>query len=195
MNYPYNGRFQEFGFDGLIKCVFSGYEARLCAGVDVLVEEEKRRVTVKGEGGTIPKKEAEIDVGSAGTAARFLTAMLGMSDGSYVIQASGQMKKRPMKDLFVLLEHTGAEIIYLEQEGFLPVKINGQRKDQKLTVRLDISRSTQFLSAMLLISPMLPQGLHIHIYIDSMNISMFRAFHTDPFCGICHFTAELLQHL
>ena len=38
---------------------------------------------------------------------------------------------------------------YLEQEGFLPVKINGQRKDQKLTVRLDISRSTQFLSAML----------------------------------------------
>ena len=51
-------------------------------GFDVLVEEEKRRVTVKGEGGTIPKKEAEIDVGSAGTAARFLTAMLGMSDGS-----------------------------------------------------------------------------------------------------------------
>ena len=50
-------------------------------------------MTVKGEGGTIPKKEAEIDVGSAGTAARFLTAMLGMSDGSYVIQASGQMKK------------------------------------------------------------------------------------------------------
>ena len=56
------------------------------------------------------------------------------------------MKKRPMKDLFVLLEQTGAEITYLEQEGFLPVKINGQRKDQKLTVRLDISRSTQFLS-------------------------------------------------
>ena len=35
----------------------------------------------------------------------------------------------------------------------------------------------------------------VHIYIDSMNISMFRAFHTDPFCGICHFTAELLQHI
>lgn len=36
---PYNGRFQEFGFDGLIKCVFSGYEARLCAGVDVPTHE------------------------------------------------------------------------------------------------------------------------------------------------------------
>ena len=143
-------------------------------GFDVLVEEEKRRVTVKGEGGTIPKKEAEIDVGSAGTAARFLTAMLGMSDGSYVIQASGQMKKRPMKDLFVLLEQTGAEITYLEQEGFLPVKINGQRKDQKLTVRLDISRSTQFLSAMLLISPMLPQGLHIQITSEKTDGSYIR---------------------
>lgn len=36
---PYNGRFQEFGFDGLIECVFSGYEARLCAGVDVPTHE------------------------------------------------------------------------------------------------------------------------------------------------------------
>ena len=143
-------------------------------GFDVLVEEEKRRVTVKGESGTIPKKEAEIDVGSAGTAARFLTAMLGMSDGSYVIQASGQMKKRPMKDLFVLLEQTGAEITYLEREGFLPVKITGQRKDQKLTVRLDISRSTQFLSAMLLISPMLPQGLHIQITSEKTDGSYIR---------------------
>ena len=100
-------------------------------GFDVLVEEEKRRVTVKGEGGTIPKKEAEIDVGSAGTAARFLTAMLGMSDGSYVIQASADEKKTD-EDLFVLLEHTGAEITYLEREGFLPVKITGQRKDRSL---------------------------------------------------------------
>ena len=58
--------------------------------------------------------------------------MLGMSDGSYVIQASGQMKKRPMKDLFVLLEHTGAEIIYLEQEGFLPVKLMGREKTRSL---------------------------------------------------------------
>ena len=142
-------------------------------------------MTVKGEGGTIPKKEAEIDVGSAGTAARFLTAMLGMSDGSYVIQASGQMKKRPMKDLFVLLEHTGAEIIYLEQEGFLPVKINGQRKDQKLTVRLDISRSTQFLSAMLLISPMLPQGLHIQITSEKTDGSYIRITRNMMETGVC----------
>ena len=154
-------------------------------GFDVLVEEEKRRVTVKGESGTIPKKEAEIDVGSAGTAARFLTAMLGMSDGSYVIQASGQMKKRPMQELFSLLTGVGANITYLETEGHLPVKICGRRNpkagaDQSkadgnpLQLSLDISRSTQFLSAMLLISPMLPQGLHIQITSEKTDGSYIR---------------------
>ena len=154
-------------------------------GFDVLVEEEKRRVTVKGEGGTIPKKEAEIDVGSAGTAARFLTAMLGMSDGSYVIQASGQMKKRPMQELFSLLTGVGAKITYLETEGHLPVKICGRRNpkagaDQSkadgnpLQLSLDISKSTQFLSALLLISPMIPQGLDIHITSEKTDGSYIR---------------------
>ena len=154
-------------------------------GFDVLVEEEKRRVTVKGEGGTIPKKEAEIDVGSAGTAARFLTAMLGMSDGSYVIQASGQMKKRPMQELFSLLTGVGANITYLETEGHLPVKICGRRNpkagaDQSkadgnpLQLPLDISKSTQFLSALLLISPMIPQGLDIHITSEKTDGSYIR---------------------
>ena len=154
-------------------------------GFDVLVEEEKRRVTVKGESGTIPKKEAEIDVGSAGTAARFLTAMLGMSDGSYVIQASGQMKKRPMQELFSLLTGVGANITYLETEGHLPVKICGRRNpkagaDQSkadgnpLQLSLDISKSTQFLSALLLISPMIPQGLDIHITSEKTDGSYIR---------------------
>ena len=174
----------------------------IALGFEVNVEEEQKRVTVKGEKGSIPKKEAEIDVGSAGTAARFLTAMLGMSDGCYTINASEQMKKRPMKDLFVLLEKAGATITYLEKEGFLPVKIlgrlavlqkNGSEKncgyeplkcrsertvdsgvDDKLTVELDISKSTQFLSAMLLISPMIPQGLHIHITSEKTDGSYIR---------------------
>lgn len=50
-------------------------------------------MTVTGCGGEIPLKEAEIYVGSAGTAARFLTAMLGFSDGCYTVTASEQMKK------------------------------------------------------------------------------------------------------
>ena len=95
-------------------------------GFAVAIEEEKRHVTVLGRGGIIPNREAEINVGSAGTAARFLTAMLGFSDGFYTIQASEQMKKRPMRELFQLLSDAGAQITYLEKEGFLPVRVCGR---------------------------------------------------------------------
>lgn len=64
-------------------------------GFTVEIEEEKKCVTVTGCGGRIPRGEAVIDVGSAGTAARFLAAMLGFSDGCYEIRCSAQMKRRP----------------------------------------------------------------------------------------------------
>lgn len=162
-------------------------------GFDTQVNEKERSVTVTGCAGRIPKKEAQIYVGSAGTAARFLTAMLGMSDGSYVIEASEQMKKRPMADLFALLIQAGARIEYLEQEGFLPIRIIGQaytggnpdaekipgeaareNVTKPLQVKLDISKSTQFLSAMLLIAPMAKQGLRIEITSEKTDGSYIR---------------------
>lgn len=168
-------------------------------GFQVKIDEAEKKVQVTGCGGIIPQKEAVIDVGSAGTAARFLTAMLGFSDGTYTINASWQMKKRPMGPLFELLQKAGAEIIYLEQEGYLPVRITGcasmkaaksqhlqsmseqqmeakqqLQAGQPLEIELDISKSTQFLSALLLISPMIKQGLQIHITSEKKDGSYIR---------------------
>lgn len=168
-------------------------------GFALQIEEEKRTVTVTGCGGSIPIKEAEIYVGSAGTAARFLTAMLGFSDGTYTIQASEQMKRRPMAELFKLLMDAGAAVTFLEKEGYLPVRIRGCRyrikeqreKEQRsgngagqtqaaedcrlpIELSLDISKSTQFLSALLLIAPMIPQGLHIEITSEKTDGSYIR---------------------
>lgn len=148
-------------------------------GFEVDICEETKHVRVVGCNGAIPKKEAGIDVGSAGTAARFLTAMLGFSDGSYTIQASEQMKRRPMKPLFELLETAGAQITYLEKEGFLPIHIYGCRREQTgadkpCDIDLDISKSTQFLSALLLISPMMKEGLSIHITSEKTDGSYIR---------------------
>ncbi len=148
-------------------------------GFVVEVNEAKRCVRVTGCGGVIPRKEAEINVGSAGTAARFLTAMLGFSDGVYTIQASEQMKKRPMAPLFVLLKEAGAEIEYLEKENCLPVRLRGcahrtKERKEPLVLALDISQSTQFLSALLLISPMIKQGLCIHITSEKTDGSYIR---------------------
>jgi 3-phosphoshikimate 1-carboxyvinyltransferase len=136
-------------------------------GFEVDIDEAGKKVSVEGLNGRIPVTEGEIYVGSAGTAARFLTAMLAFANGSFVVNASEQMKKRPMKPLFDVLTDMGAEITYLENEGFLPVRIKGTggrvSLDRRCNVKLDISKSTQFLSALLLISPMIKQGLNIEI--------------------------------
>jgi len=177
-------------------------ESLQALGFDLQINEEKKQVILAGCCGDIPKQEAEIYVGSAGTAARFLTAMLGCSKGTYVINASEQMKKRPMRPLFELLEQLGAKITYLEEEYFLPVcitgcmvganeleksseigrvrdieKIKSQLDDERVQpkyLELDISKSTQFLSAMLLIAPMFPQGLQIHITSEKKDGSYIR---------------------
>ena len=142
-------------------------------GFSVEIREEEKEVTVGGCGGMIPKKEAEIYVGSAGTAARFLTAMLALSEGVYTIQASEQMKRRPMRPLFEALEQSGAEFTYLEKEGFLPVRVRGKRGGFK-EASLDISRSTQFLSALLMMAPVLGEDFTIHITSEKKDGSYIR---------------------
>lgn len=147
-------------------------------GFEVAINEQAKEVAVTGLNGTLPVKSGEIYVGSAGTAARFLTAMLALAEGTFTINASEQMKKRPMKPLFDVLTEMGANITYLENEGFLPIKIQGigpvSETDKMFHVKLDISKSTQFLSALMLISPMLKQGLHIEITSERKDGSYIR---------------------
>lgn len=142
-------------------------------GFDVDDDELSKKVTVTGCSGSIPEKTGKIYVGSAGTAARFLTAMLGLSDGVYEIDASEQMKARPMKPLFEALESLGAKFTYLENGYCLPVKVYGCGSIKNET-DLDISKSTQFLSALLMTAPMIKGGLNIHITSEKTDGSYIR---------------------
>lgn len=138
----------------------------IALGYVIEVNEVEQYVVIHGRGGKLPKKEATIHVGSAGTAARFLTAMLALSDGVYTIEASEQMKKRPMLPLFEALASMGAAFTFLEKEGHLPVRVKGAAFGGNApsdAVAVDISESTQFLSALLMVAPMLENGLKIHI--------------------------------
>ena len=131
-------------------------------GFPVIIREAQREVVVTGFGGEIPKKEAHIYVGSAGTAARFLTAMLGLSNGTYYLDASEQMKKRPMKPLLTALEEMGAVVIYQEKEGYFPFMIKGASfKKLPSSVKIDVKNSSQFLSALLMVAPMIKQEITI----------------------------------
>ena len=146
-------------------------------GYIIQVNEVEKYVIIEGHGGDLPRKEGTINVGSAGTAARFLTAMLGLSDGKYTIEASEQMKKRPMLPLFEALTDMGADFKFLEKKGHLPVEVTGAAfggKKPKAEVSIDISESTQFLSALMMTAPMLESGLKINITSKKTDGSYIR---------------------
>lgn len=106
-------------------------------------------------------KESIIDIHHAGTAMRFLTAYLATQDGEeVVITGSSRMKERPIKILVDALLSLGADISYVENEGFPPLKIIG-KKLSKHKVSLEANVSSQYISALLLIASKLDNGLEL----------------------------------
>ncbi|MDP3946628.1 MAG: 3-phosphoshikimate 1-carboxyvinyltransferase [Lutibacter sp.] len=103
----------------------------------------------------------EINIGHAGTAMRFLTAYFSVKEGAeIVLTGSHRMKDRPVKILVEALTSLGANIHYLEKEGFPPLKISG-KKLTKDFVEIEGSVSSQYISALLLIAPTLQNGLKL----------------------------------
>ena len=99
-----------------------------------------------------------IDIGDAGTSMRFITAYLSMQEGSYILTGSDRMKERPIGHLVEALNSIGADINYLEKDGFPPLAINGKAIEGG-KVDISTSVSSQFVSALLLIAPTLKKGL------------------------------------
>ncbi len=102
------------------------------------------------------------DCHDAGTAARFLTALLAFTPGTNVIPGTERLCQRPMAQLIEALRSMGCQITCLEKEGFLPLKINGFVPLVDRVV-VDGSQSSQFVSALLMASILLPQGLTVEV--------------------------------
>lgn len=131
-------------------------------GFETTVDEATCMITVYGHGGDVPRSEASQYVGSAGTAARFLTAYLGLCHGTYHMDASEQMRKRPMKPLLDSLKELGCEVHYEGAEGYFPftIKSNGFGKN---TITINIDHSSQFLSALLIAACLCKEDMRIQI--------------------------------
>lgn len=129
-------------------------------GFETYADETLSLMRVKGLDGVLPLSEASLYVGSAGTAARFLTACLGVLPGTFHMDASEQMKKRPMAPLLTTLQELGCEISYQERDGFFPFTLKGHGfcKD---TICIDINSSSQFLSALMIASSLAPKDMTI----------------------------------
>ena len=104
------------------------------------------------------------DAGDAGTTFRFLTAYLALQPGTQILTGSARMRERPVGGLVQALRSVGAEIEFLENEGYPPLKINAMKKmgqSGRAIVRIDAGTSSQFLSALLMVGPYLPEGLQL----------------------------------
>jgi len=103
-----------------------------------------------------------IDVGAAGTAMRFMTAYLAVTEGEHVITGSERMRHRPVGVLVDALRMLGATINYVAEEGYPPLHISGH---PLLGGKLEIpgNVSSQFISALLLIGPVMHLGLSLHL--------------------------------
>ena len=105
--------------------------------------------------------EATINIHHAGTAMRFLTAYFAIQENrDVVITGSPRMKQRPIAILVDALRDLGADISYIENEGFPPIKIQGKKLTQsKVTLAANVS--SQYISALLLVAPKLENGLEL----------------------------------
>lgn len=132
-------------------------------GILLSVDEGSGTVRVSGCNKVLPKKNAEAYAASAGTAARFLTALFAFSDGTYTLTSSEQMKKRPMAPLFESLRSQGISVTELEEEGHLPVRITGVQKQLSKAplFHINIDKSSQFLSALMMTGVMLSGGISV----------------------------------
>jgi len=111
----------------------------------------------------ITNLESHIDVHHAGTAMRFLTALLAIkTNKKFVITGSQRMKERPIKILVQALNKLGANISYFDKKGFPPLIIKGQEIFGG-EISLSSNISSQYISALMLIAPILKNGLLINL--------------------------------
>ncbi len=172
----------------LSRCLFSEDteimgDALRQLGIPVDSNESQKTIRIQGTGRNWPVADAEIFVGNAGTAARFLSAMLCLHpSGNYRLDGTKAMRKRPMQGLIDALRKIGAKITCHEQEGLFPFTLethglNGGVWD------VDAKQSSQILSALLMVAPM--AGGDVEVALDggtvsqpfiTMTVEMMRGF-------------------
>ena len=149
-------------------------------GFDVQLDEAHHEMTVTGLGGKIPAKKAELFIGNAGTAARFLSAFLTLGHGEYILDGESRMRERPIGDLIEALNQLGVEME--ARNNCPPVEIFAEGLPGGKT-KIAGNISSQFLSALLMVAPYAQSPVEIELttelnskpYVD-MTVSIIKDF-------------------
>lgn len=151
-------------------------------GVGINTDEKRATFDVRGNGGNIPVSSAELYIGNSGTTSRSLTAYLSLGHGKYIVDGDEPMRRsRPISDLLDALRQIGVSARSQFDNGHLPIIVDANGLEGGKT-RLDVSKSSQFLTALLLIAPCAKNGMEIEVigkrempYID-ITLAVMEAF-------------------
>ena len=151
-------------------------------GVEIDAVEKRAMFDVSGNGGDIPVSSAELYIGNSGTTSRSLTAYVSLGHGRFVIDGDEPMRHgRPISDLLDALTQIGVSARSQYDNGHLPVIVEASGLEGGRT-RLDVSKSSQFLTALLLIAPCAKNDVEIEVvgdrempYID-ITLAVMEAF-------------------
>lgn len=125
---------------------------------------------VRGTRGDLPVKKADLFLGNAGTAIRPLTAALAVLGGDFLLRGIPRMHERPIGDLVDALNASGAQIEYVENPGYPPIRIHeGRFNSHELRVRGNVS--SQFLTALLMAAPLMARTDDVTIHVIGELIS------------------------
>lgn len=130
-------------------------------------------------------ESTEHDAGAAGTTFRFLTAYFAATGAACTLTGTKRMQNRPIGDLVNALRILGADIEYLGREGYPPLRFNPGKLDKTNELTIASHISSQFISALLLIAPTLPDGLILHLEGDMVSRSYIElTLHIMEYFGI-----------
>ena len=140
-------------------------------GYPITLNEQEMRIEIDGKGGVIPVKTAELFVGGSGTAMRFLAGFLTLGRGRFRLDGNARMRERPIGDLIDALRSLGLPIHSEMGNRCPPVVIEADKTFEGGVTRIDASLSSQFVSALLIPSPLWPRGLRLTV--DGLAASPF----------------------
>ncbi|MEH2025442.1 3-phosphoshikimate 1-carboxyvinyltransferase [Nostoc sp.] len=131
-------------------------------GIPITLNPQLAQIQVAGRGGEIPAKQADLFVGLAGTAARFISALVALGNGEYRLDGVPRMRERPMGDLLTVLQMGGATINFEGNSGFMPYTVYS-RQFAGGNFRLKANQTSQQLSALLMIAPYAQQDTIVEV--------------------------------
>ncbi len=172
----------ETRLDNFLECEDTLVMTRALRELGFSVSRNGETAQIEGREGKIPARQARLDTINSGTTLRFLTALVSLGKGQYLLDGNVRMRERPVEPLLGTLRELGVEVFSLQKNGCPPLQVNASGipgGDCRLSGKL----SSQYLSSLLLSGPYSQQGLTISIqgeltsrpYVQ-MTISLMEEF-------------------